>query len=61
MRKNPGASQCNNTACPEVTTTELQTPSADGSAEEATQMTPTVEGTDQEESNRSMCGSENGL
>ena len=61
MRKNPGASQNTRTACAEATTTKSQTPCADRSAGEATQMTPAVEGTDQEESNCSMCGSENGL
>ena len=61
MRKNLGASQSATTACAEATTTESQTPCADRAAGEATQMTPAAEGTDQEESNRSMCGSENGL
>ena len=61
MHKDLGASQSTTTACAEATTTESQTPCADLAAGEATQMTPAVEGTDQEESNRSMCGSENGL
>ena len=61
MRKNPGSSLSTTTACAEATTTESQTPCADRSAGEATQMTPTVEGTDQDESNCSMCGSKNGL
>ena len=63
MHKDLGASQSTNSkpVYAEATSTESQIPCADRSAGEATQMTPAVEGTDQEESNRSMCGSENGL
>ena len=64
MHKVLGASQSNNnkTSQAEATSIESQTPCADlGATGEATQMTPVAEGTDQEESNRSMCGSENGL
>ena len=64
MHKVLGASQSTNSKISqaEATSTESQTPCADlGATGEATQMTPVAEGTDQEESNRSMCGSENGL
>ena len=47
-------------ACAGATTTKSPTPSADRSAGEATQMTPAVEGTDHVDSDRSMCGSDNG-
>ena len=63
MHKDLGSSQITSTktAYAETTSTESQTPCADRSAGEGTQMTPAAEGIDQEESNRSMCGSENGL
>ena len=63
MHKDLGASlsTSNKTVYAEATTTESQTPCADHAAGEATQMTLAAGGTEQEESNRSMCGSENGL
>ena len=49
------------TSSADAATTKSLTPCADRSAGAATQMTPAVEGTDQADSDRSMCGSDNGL
>ena len=49
------------TASADATTTKSLTPCADRSAGAATQMTPAVERTDQPDSDRSFCGSDNGL
>ena len=49
------------TASADATTTKSQAPCADLMAGEASQMAPAVVGKDQQDSDRSFCGSENGI